>query len=98
MSKVNKKLKSQSGFTIVELLIATAVFSLVLLVVTAGIIRMGQAYYKGITMSRIQETTRTVSQEVTSSIQLAAGKRRNGSITIPNAKQFCVGDVRYTYY
>ncbi len=85
--------KHQSGFTIIELLIATTVFSMVLLIVTTGVVRIGQAYYKNLTLNRTQDTTRSISDDISRSIQFAGGQRRAGA----SANQFCIGDVRYTY-
>lgn len=84
---------NQKGFTILELLIATTVFSVILLIATTGIIRIGNMYYKGITTSKTQEALRGISSEIASSIQLA-----NGSKTNVSATRFCLGDNRYTYF
>jgi prepilin-type N-terminal cleavage/methylation domain-containing protein len=85
----------QRGFTILELLIATTIFSVVLLIATTGIIRIGNIYYKGITASKTQETIRNISNELSSTIQFAGDIKTNG----PNpANSFCLGDTRYTYY
>lgn len=89
----NRRIKSQKGFTIIELLIATTVFSVVLLIVSTGIVRIGQAYYKGIIQNRTQEVARSISEEVSRSIQLADGQKRD----VPGQNKFCIGDVRYTY-
>lgn len=86
--------KTTQGFTIVELLIATAVFGVVLLIVTTGIIKIGQSYYKGIVQNRTQETTRVISEDISRTIQLARGAK----VTDPaNPNRFCIGAVRYTY-
>ena len=63
------------GFTIVELLIATAVFSFILLVVTTGIIRLGNMYYKGVISSRTQESIRNIVSETSSAIQFAQSSK-----------------------
>ena len=93
-----KQTKGQKGFTIVELLIATTVFSTVLLVVTTGIIRIGQIYYKNLTQNRTQEAARTVSSDITSAIQLASGQILVVNYDPGNNKGiYCVGNTRYTY-
>ena len=86
--------KNNQGFTILELLIATTVFSVILLVVTTGIIRIGNIYYKGITASKTQESIRNISSELSSSIQFANGIKVPGS----SANIFCLGNTRYTYF
>ncbi len=64
-----KKRRTQSGFTIIEMLIATVVFSLVLLILSFGIIQIGRAYYKGTIQSRTQETARNIIDEISRGIQ-----------------------------
>ncbi len=93
LNKNDKSLKSQKGFTIIELMIATGVFSVILLVVTSGIIRIGQTYYKNIISNKTQENVRTVSEDISRTIQLARGQKRD----VAGQTQFCIGDMRYTY-
>ena len=88
------KTKNNQGFTILELLIATTVFSVILLVVTTGVIRIGNIYYKGITSSKTQESIRNISSEFSSSIQFANGIKVPGSLP----RIFCLGNTRYTYF
>ncbi len=95
---MQKKIKSkthQSGFTIVELLIATTVFSVVLLVISSGIIQIGRKYYKNITSSRTQEVTRSVTDEISRSAQFS------DNFTEPTRagdKQImCIGNTRYVF-
>lgn len=73
---------------------ATAVFSVVMLIITTGIIRIGQIYYRNITQNRTSEAARVISEEIVRSIQFAKGNKRNGA---DPATQFCIGDTRYTY-
>jgi prepilin-type N-terminal cleavage/methylation domain-containing protein len=94
-----RKNGNDSGFTIMELLISTIVFGLVLLVVTTAILQFTRVYYKGITESNIQETARTIADSISQGIQF------NGGIvtdTPPNptpgsSYAFCVGNVQYSY-
>jgi prepilin-type N-terminal cleavage/methylation domain-containing protein len=64
----------QDGFTIIELLIATTVFSVVLLTISGAIIQMGRLYYKGITSARTQEVSRSIMDEVSQTIQFSSGQ------------------------
>lgn len=92
----SKETNNQFGFTIVELLMATAVFSIVLLIITTGIIKIGQSYYKGLIQNKTQETTRNISEDISRTIQLASGQKVTPNPADPN--RFCVGTVRYTAY
>lgn len=90
---------NQSGFTIVELMIATVVFSMVLLVVTSAIVQFGRVYYKGVIQSRTQERTRSVAEDVSKHIQFS-GSRPSSTAPVPSMPGYsyiCVGDRRYTY-
>lgn len=90
--------KGNAGFTILELLIATTVFSFVLLVATTGIIRIGNMYYKGVTVSKTQDAIRSVSDELSRSIQFAGGYKTIASVVGSEPQIFCLGDTRYTVY
>ncbi len=98
---VNRNLKNtpQTGFTIVELLIAMTVFSVMLLVATTGVIQVGRTYYKGITTSKTQEAARGIVNEISQSIQVGAKNEiKPPAADGPNGeKAVCVGNVRYTY-
>lgn len=89
-----KRLKNK-GFTIIELLIATVVFSVVLLVITSAVVQFGRLYYKGVIQSRTQETARSVMQEVTQSVQFSKDSPVHSPATGDGV--LCIGDKRYTY-
>jgi prepilin-type N-terminal cleavage/methylation domain-containing protein len=87
---------NENGFTIIELMIATAVFSVVLLVCAVGLLQVGRSYYKGVTTARTQEVARTILDEISQNIQFGSGtvntlNNNNGSIG------YCVGDKTYSY-
>jgi prepilin-type N-terminal cleavage/methylation domain-containing protein len=86
---------SQKGFTIVELMIATVIFSFVLLVASSGIIAIGKIYYKGITSSKTQEVTRSIMEEVSRARQFSTGDVGFGSMGTASA--YCFGEDRYSY-
>lgn len=88
----------QQGFTLVELLIATTVFSVVLLAAAATLIQVGRLYYKGVVTSRTQNAARTVIDDISRTIQFSSGAL-NEATSPDNAaiKAYCVGDTRYTY-
>lgn len=68
------KLKQQTaGFTIVELMIATLVFSVVLLLCVFGLLQIGKQYYRGITSSRTQAVARAATDNIVQAIQYGSG-------------------------
>lgn len=90
--------KSSGGFTIIELMIATSVFSVVLLLVSMGIIKIGHTYYKGIIEARTQETARNISTDVSQTLQFANGQKKPGASLGSGVEQFCIGNTRYTAF
>lgn len=92
--------KHQAGFTILELIIATAVFSMILLLASNAIIQIGRLYYKGLTSTRTQEASRLISEDVTRALQLS----RKGDIqesgdktNLDSLRAICIGDSRYSF-
>lgn len=61
--------ENEKGFTILELMIATTIFTFILLLCTFGLIQIGKIYYKGITASRTQSVARSISDDVSQAIQ-----------------------------
>ena len=87
------------GFTILELLIATLVFSVVLMLVTAGILQMSRVYYKGVTEANTQNTARSIIDTISQAIQFSGGDVTE-TIAAPSPNtdyQFCVGNVQFSY-
>lgn len=84
-----RKLPSR-GFTIVELLIATVTFSVILLVITTAIIQFSKVYYKGVATSKTQEVALSIADEMSRSAQFSTEFRQNPSV-------YCFGDKRYRY-
>lgn len=87
------------GFTIIELLVATMVFSVVLLVITAGIVQIARVYYKGVTESNTQNTARSIIDTISQAIQFSGG---NVTTTVAspvpgNSYAFCVGNQQFSY-
>ncbi len=60
---------TQKGFTIIELLLSTTIFSIILLLCSAAIIQIGRTYTKGIIATRTQETARLIVDDISKAIQ-----------------------------
>ena len=91
------KTRAQSGFTVIELLIATAVFSVVLLLVAEGILSFNNVYYKGITQSNTQNAARSVLENISQAIQFSGGAVTSPITANGSSKGFCIGGQRYSY-
>jgi hypothetical protein len=92
--------RRQAGFTIVELLIATVVFTLVLLVITSGVVHFTHAYYKGVHQSATQTTSRNVTNTIAQNLQYGGGKNNyNPGLPIDADKNdfICIGDIQIDY-
>lgn len=87
------------GFTIIELMVATTVFSVLLLVVTFGILQISRVYYRGITEANTQDTARRISDIIGQSIQFSGGDivTTNTSPTPGGSYQFCLGNQQFSY-
>jgi prepilin-type N-terminal cleavage/methylation domain-containing protein len=88
-----------TGFTIVELMIASTVFSVILILISVGLISVGRVFFKGVTLTNTQEVTGVITEDIVSSIQLSGEK-----VTFPIkqnvdgiTKGFCIGTRRYSY-
>lgn len=85
--------RREKGFTLVELLIATAVFSLVLVVFLSAFIRISQLFYKGVTMTAAQESARNVVQDIADDLQFF----QQQPVAPAGANYFCIGSHRYSW-
>lgn len=97
---MNKQV-GQKGFTIVELLIASAVFSVILLICTVGIIQIGRTYHKGIISGQTQEAARSIMEEITRTIQFNGGAigliTNPGSTDPADPSYLCIGSKRFAF-
>jgi prepilin-type N-terminal cleavage/methylation domain-containing protein len=93
---MNMNRKNQKGFTIVELLIATAVFAVVLLVAQASFLQIGHLFYRGVSINQTQEAADHIFQDINGNFQTAPSVA--SSINSPAGYDYyCVGNTRYTY-
>lgn len=82
------------GFTIIELMIASVVFSIILLVALAGFTSIGRLFYKGVTINQTQNITSQVLDDVVHNIQSAASV---STVQSGNGyTYYCIGGTRYT--
>lgn len=106
---MNKQIKEQraesrdGGFTIIELMISTAVFSVVLLLCAMAIVQVGQMFYKGVTINRTQDTARRTVDDIVQAIQFGVVSGSFYQTSAPvlingvTVNTLCLGEVRYSY-
>jgi type II secretory pathway pseudopilin PulG len=90
----------EAGFTIIELLIATVVFSMVIVVILYGVLSFTHAYYGGINASTTQNTARSILNSIAQSIEFSGDTIVGTPISLPGAGgqvYFCAGGVTYIY-
>ncbi len=86
------------GFTIIELMIATAVLSTILVTVTVMMISIGNLYYKGVNQARVQDDTRSIIDEVSQNLEFYDQSSIAHLGPNPDGTQtYCIGTTRYTY-
>jgi prepilin-type N-terminal cleavage/methylation domain-containing protein len=90
-----KKIRETRGFTIVELLIATTVLTVVLVGASFVLVQVGRLYYKGTITARTQSAGRNIVDSISRPIQLRGSGVRKAAIGPVNV--LCVGNQRFTY-
>jgi prepilin-type N-terminal cleavage/methylation domain-containing protein len=71
---MNRNYKIQNnvkGFTVIELLIATVIFSIVLLVLTQTIISITNNYYHGVIQTQTEQVVKNINNDIVQQIQFA---------------------------
>lgn len=84
-----------AGFTIVELMIATLVFSTILLLITVGVLYFTHTYYSSINRSTTQNTARAIISSVSQGIQFSGTPVATTADTGSN--YFCAGGNMYIF-
>lgn len=92
----HKLYKKQSGFTLVELLLATTFFSFILLFISVGFIQINRIYHSAVITKNAQNNARSIFE------QLSRDAKEGSTLFVSDLRpgvSFCfgVGDVRYFY-
>ncbi|HWT56174.1 MAG TPA: prepilin-type N-terminal cleavage/methylation domain-containing protein [Candidatus Microsaccharimonas sp.] len=96
MIHLKRMTSDKSGFTIVELMVATLVFAIILVVITSGIIHFTADYYKGVNTSATQTAARNIANIIAQNLQYGGGQDvYDGSHAA--AGYICVGATRIDY-
>lgn len=101
IKNISRKSNRQKGFTIVELMIAMTVFSVLLIIGLVGFLQVGKLFYKGVTISRTQEVARNIMDSLTADIRYSPTSVTTMANENTNTGKiiwyFCVGNHRYTF-
>ncbi|MCL4358169.1 prepilin-type N-terminal cleavage/methylation domain-containing protein [Patescibacteria group bacterium] len=102
-------LRNNKGFTIIELMIATTVLSILLLLSSMVLVNVGSLFSKGVNMSNVQNDARSIIQQVASDIQFSGSTLNDGGPTNAisyiyvdygypvTVYAYCFGDIRYSF-
>lgn len=89
-----KNSRSNKGFTILELMIATTAFTVLLAIVVTAFLQVGRMYVKGVNLSLVQEDTRNITDSISNDIRFSGQTPTLGHIS---NGYFCVGNHRYKF-
>lgn len=96
----NTEHTNNRGFTIVELMMATMVFSIIMLIAAGTVVRFTNNFQKGITQSTTQSVTRGIVDTVSQQLQFVgsmSGFRHLGSPEGTTYKGYCIHGNKYSY-
>ena len=85
--------KKPYGFTILEIMIATTIFGVILLILAAGILSFARNYFASVTRSTTQATARSAAEDIARAIQFSGEEPTR--ITTPTKEAVCIGNVGY---
>lgn len=99
MPQQSTRAKKQAGFTIVELMIATMVFSVILVVITVGVMYFTRSYYKGVYASMTQNAARDIADSVAHAVQFGTGDPTTYTYHDGDSgsKWFCAGGYVFVF-
>lgn len=90
------KIHDQKGFTVLELLISTVVFGVLLLIVSVAIVGLTRNFYRGVNKSKTQEAARTVSEQIAKAIQYSKTPPQQLT-SAGDVQAWCIANTRYAF-
>ena len=103
MSDVNDRrpgVRTETGFTIVETVIAIAIFSFLIIFCLGMFIFVGRIYYRGLYEGQTQEAARSVVDGISESLRSSGEDVFEYFPTGPNSegwKAYCIGGYQYSF-
>lgn len=94
---MNRAVKSQ-GFTLIELMLAMAFISVLLLAIAMTIIQIGTIYNRGITLKEVNQTARSINDELVRSLSSSeAFTLASKYVTNSAGGRLCLGQYSYIW-
>lgn len=91
-----RKLQSR-GFTLVELMIATSIFSVIMMISLYSFLQISRYYTKGISIIRTQDATRNLAADIVAQLQMSSGLVETLAISPSGYYRTCLGNKIYQY-
>jgi type II secretory pathway pseudopilin PulG len=93
------RIKTQSGFTLVELTLAVAFIGFLVLFTVLATLQVIRTYNKGLAVKEINQTSRTIVEELSRAIKSATSTTVNvtPNQATPSHSRICVGGVSYVW-
>jgi Tfp pilus assembly protein PilE len=88
----------ESGFTIIEFMIATIVFSSILIIAVIAVNGFFLEYYRGVVSSSTQNTARSLSSQIEHSIEYSASTVGSIAPSGSTPGYFCTDSEEYVFY
>jgi len=92
--------RQEKGFTIVELMIATLVFSVILLVAAGTVVRFTSNFQKGVTQTATQNAARSTVDLISQQLQFIGDGNGFSKLSLPSGgitKGYCIQGTQYSY-
>lgn len=99
---MNQQESSQSGFTIIELMLAMSFVAMLLLAIAMTTIQIGNIYNKGITLKQVNQAGRALSDELQRTLAASSAIDASGAAgsryqTQPGGGRLCMGKYSYVW-
>ena len=85
----------QAGFTVLELMVATTIFAIVLMVLTVGVLSFSRDYFSSVTRSNTQTVARAIMDDIAKTIQFGQTVPQSG--VSGGTQVLCIDNVEYLY-
>lgn len=80
-----RKLNNQQGFTIIELMVALSILSVLLVITTVTMIQIGKLYSKGVNAAAVQNAARNIVGDVSGALQFGGSTPYSCNVYHPPA-------------
>lgn len=96
MYRKTPKSAEQKGFTIIELMLAMAFFTFILIFIVTSLMQVMRTYNRGLSLKSVNQSGRSIGAEVQRAIQASKGDNVNISVA-NNDWRVCLGDYSFVW-